>query len=769
MLGLGLSFAAGIAAFFLLPEPPPLWVSACIGAALVLLAWKLAPLRPLALAALGALWAQLHVGPMSGAPFPDALARVPLVIEGAVVSIPATTGARVRLVLDVEHTERKGRPLPFRGLVRLSCYRHCPAFRAGERWRLPVRLKPPHGYANPGGFDYERWLLARGIRATGYLRRGPELERLSAGAGVHWLTRWRQELAEHLSEALADSPQRGVIQALIVGERSGVDSATWDVLTRTGTNHLMAISGLHVGLIAGAVFFLVRRTWSYSAAAALRLAAPRAAALAAGLAALGYAALAGFSVSTQRALIMLAVVLGAVLLRRTLRHGHALTLALVGVLLWDPQAVLSYGFWLSFGAVAVLLFNLGQRLPDRGLWTRWGQAQWAVGIGLLPLLLLFFARASLVAPLVNLVAVPLFSLILLPAVLLGTLLSFVPGLEWPLSLTAQVLDWVIGGLAWVADQPWAAAHLSVKPLWAWCAAGLGVVLLLAPRGLPGRWLGMILLLPMLWVRPPHPPPGKAWVTLLDVGQGLAIVVRTAGGTLVYDTGPAYPGGFDTGAQVIGPFLRTRGIERVDRLVVSHADRDHAGGAAGLASALEVGEIVSGEPTRLALPGVSACRAGQGWEWSGVSFRFVGPVETDATGNDASCALLVRSPGAALLVTGDTERAAELKLVERFGAQLQADVLIAGHHGSATSTSAELLAAVSPHWLLVSSGYANAFGFPDPEVVARARAGGAKVMDTALAGAIRFDLGATGLRRPPIGWRDEHRRLWTHWPERGRAP
>ncbi|MBK1722764.1 DNA internalization-related competence protein ComEC/Rec2 [Thiocystis violacea] len=748
---------------------PPCWLGIGSLAVAGLLTWRLAWLSPLLFLVLGACWAQSLAWLTVSAPFPETLARAPLIVEGRIASIPTRNAQGTRFQFDVERAETDGQPLSFAGLVRLSCYRDCPRLWAGERWRLPVRLKPAHGYANPGGFDYERWLFEQGIRASGYTRRAragdhAAMVRLDAGAGGYWLARWRQTLGEHLAHRLADSPSAGLVQALVIGERSGVDRATWAVLTRTGTNHLMAISGLHVGLIAAACFFLLRRVWALSDRTVALMAAPRAAALGAGMAGLGYAALAGFAISTQRALIMLAVVLGAVVWRRTLRPYQALVLALVGVLVWDPRAVLSYGFWLSFGAVAVLLFNLGQRLPRRDLWTRWGRAQWAIGIGLMPLVALFFAQTSLVAPLVNLLAVPLFSLVLLPLVLVSTLLSLIPGLDWPLRLTARLLDGSMQGLTWVADQPWAALSLAQRPAWVWDVAGLGVMLLLSPRGLPGRWLGAILLLPLLWIRPPQPDAGEAWVTLLDVGQGLAMVVQTAGGTLVYDAGPGYPSGFETGSQVVAPFLRARGIAHVERLVLSHADRDHAGGAAGLLDAFEVDLIQSGEPGELDLPQqVQRCVAGEGWDWAGVSFRFLHPSAADATGNNASCVLMIRTAGASLLVTGDAERGVELDLVGRLGKTLKADVLIAGHHGSRTSTSAALLEAVSPRWVLVSSGYANAFGFPAAEVVTRVRASGAQLMDTASAGAIRLEMGASGLMAGPIGWREEHPRLWTHRP------
>lgn len=770
-LDLGWGFALGVAGLHLLPELPPWWPAALGLSVSVGLAWVRPRAGWILFLCLGFGWAWMHACQQLCAPFPEALTRAPLVVEGRVASIPGIEEQRTRFLLDVERTwDEQGRELDFSGRVRIACYRDCPTLSAGERWRIHVRLKPRHGALNPGGFDYERWLFEQDIAATGYPRGHNAFERLEAGPGAYWLTRWRQRLAEHLAEVLDGSPQLGLIQALTIGERGALARETWDSFTRTGTNHLVAISGLHVGLVAGGVFWLARRLWSLSARLTLLLAAPRAAAIAGLLAGFAYAALAGFAISTQRALIMLAVVLGALFQQRTLRPYQALTLALVGVLVWDPAAVLSYGFWLSFGAVAFLLLHLGQRLPSRDLWTRWGRAQWAVGLGLLPLLFLFFGQASLIAPMVNVVAVPLFSAPILPLVLITSLLSLIPvaGFDVPLRLVAEGLDWCVKGLDWLAALPWSAVHLPARPLWAWTAALLGAVLLLAPRGLPGRWQGWILMLPLVAARPDTLGWGEVRFTLLDVGQGLAAVVETQDGRLVYDAGPAYPGGFDTGAMMVAPFLQSRGIERIDRLVVSHADRDHAGGAAGLLALVPADAILTGEPERLGLAGAERCVAGETWTWSGVGFRMLYPPHAESErvgreGNEASCVLEIRTADQAILLTGDLSTRAEERLAESLGAEWRVTVLIAGHHGSATSTSARLLDAIRPEWVLFSSGYANQFGFPARVVRERLAERGIPTLNTALDGAIQFRLGPNGWVDEPHGWREHAGRLWTHRP------
>jgi competence protein ComEC len=773
LVGSGLAFAAGVALAYLLPWTPPLLWVALVTALFALAACRYRWLRLPCWLLLGALWAHWQACILLCSPFPDDLARAPLVVEGRIASIPAESELASRFLLKVERTYLDGEPIPFNGLVRLTWYDDAQPLRAGERWRLSVRLKPRHGMANPGTFDFERWLFEQGVKATGSLRRGEPPERLDAGAGPFGLDRLRQGLADHLARVLGDAPALALVQALVIGDRSGFDQEDWDVLTRTGTNHLVAISGLHVGLIAGGVFVVVRWLWSRSARLTVALAAPRAAAIGGVIAALGYAGLAGFAVSTQRALIMVAVVLAALFLQRTLRPYHALSLALIGVLLVDSRAVLSPGFWLSFGAVAVLLFSLGHRLPSRDIWTRWGRAQWAVGIGLLPLLFLLFGRASLIAPLVNLIAVPIFSLVLLPLVLVTSLLSLIPGfgviLHWPLQWTAHLLGWCLDGLAWIAMLPYAAMLLPEPPLWVWPAAVAGAALLLAPRGLPGRWLGAVLLIPMFVLRTPEPAHGEAWFTLLDVGLGLAAVVRTRDGTLVYDTGPGFPSGFDTGGAVVAPFLAAQAVHRIDRLVISHADRDHAGGLASLVERIAVSRIDSGEPERLDFPGVEPCRAGEEWEWSGVSFRFLHPRDASFRGNDASCVLRLEAGGRSILLTGDIEARVERRLARELGGELASDVLIAGHHGSGTSSHREFLDAVAPGLVLFASGYANQFGFPVAAVRERVAARGIPYLDTGLVGAIEIRLAPDGIRGAPSVWRERAGRFWTHrpvdWPSR----
>ncbi|MBK1694770.1 DNA internalization-related competence protein ComEC/Rec2 [Chromatium weissei] len=768
----GLAFAGGVIVFYQLPELPSFARSETTLVAmliallllLILLHWINLLRLPL-LALLGMIWAAMQAGAVLRHPFPDALAREPLTIEGRIAAIPSASPLRTRFLFQVESAFHHEQPIPFTGLVRLAWYQPAPALNAGERWRLAVRLKPRHSSANPNGMDGERVLFAQSIQATGTVRRATARiavvnARLDASGGKYWLARWRQRIAAHLTQITGATDARGLVQALTIGETSQLQTADWEALTLTGTSHLIAISGWNVAMIAGVFIGFTRWLWSRSARLTQLLATPRAGAVVGMVAAVGYAGLAGFAISTQRALIMLLILLSAQLWQRTLRPYHALTLALVGVLLVDSSTVLSYGFWLSFGAVAVLLFHLGQRLPRRDLWTQWGRAQTAVTIGLLPLLVLLFGQISLISPLVNLLAVPVFA-VLLPLVLIVSLLSLIPELTAPLLWTAQLLNFCMDGLTWIATLPDIAPTLSAPPLWAWLVAGIGVALLLAPRGLPGRWLGMVLLLPLITLRPPRPVDGELWFTLLDVGQGLAAVMQTAEGTLVFDTGSGSADGFNAGSAVIAPFLLAQGITRVERVVISHADQDHAGGLVGLAKRVTLAQVQSGEPVRLAFSGATRCSAGETWHWAGVRFEFLHPAQAFELGNQSSCVLRIETAGRAILLTGDADQQIERALVAQFGAALKSTVLVAGHHGSNTSSAGIFLNTVKPEWVFFSAGYANQFRFPTKAVRERIAVRRIKTCNTASAGAIQLRIHANGQIDAPIEWRNQKPRLWRH--------
>jgi competence protein ComEC len=732
-----------------LPEPGWLLL------ALPLLPWAGRLPRLLLWGLAGLLWALLYAQLQLAQRLPQELDGRDLLVEGRIASIPQATERGVRFDLDVDKLDLDGTTRVWRRGVRLSWYGEVPALRVGERWRLGLRLKPPHGLMNPGGFDFEGWLFHSGIQALGTVRREPPPQRLDEGHWRYGVDRLRQALGAAMAATVPDSPHLGLLQGLAIGETQAVTRAQWDTLARTGTTHLLAISGSHIALVAGLAFFVVRALWSRAGRAPLRLAAPRVGALAAIAAAVGYAALAGFPVPTQRAVLMVTVVMGAMLGGRAHHPGRTLALALLLVLLWDPLAATAAGFWLSFGAVAAILFGLGWRLGQPARWRVWGRVQWLVTVGLLPLLLAIFHQVSLYAPLANLIAVPWLELGVVPVLLAGVLiLPLVP------SLGGMLLAWADLALAglwpildFLADLPGTTWAPPAPPGWAVAAGILGVMLLLAPRGLPGRPLGLLGLVPLLGLPAPQPAAGELWVWVLDVGQRLAVVVRTAAHSLVYDTGPRFGREADAGQRVLVPFLRQAGVPHLDTLIVSHPDQDHQGGSASLRKSLPVRRLLGAEA------GAEPCVQGQTWDWDGVRFEVLHPPAAgEFADNDASCVLRLSWAGGALLLPGDIGQAAEGYLITQLPERLAAEVLVAPHHGSDHSSSAAFVAAVHPRAVIYSRGFRNRFGFPRPAVVQRYAALGAVSWDTAELGAVELRL-SPGAEPRVQGWRSQARRYW----------
>jgi competence protein ComEC len=689
--------------------------------------------------AIGFVYAALRAQ-IAGLPdgLPEALQGRDLMAEGRVVALPVEDPVRARFELKLERLIHDGAEVPFQGRLRLSWYGAPRTPVPGERWRLQVRLKRPHGFSNPGGSDYEGWLFRAGIRATGYVRACDCNRRLAETTG--WLTpdRWRYAIREDLRRLLPDPGARGLVAALAIGDRSGFPAGLWEALRRTGTSHLVAISGLHVGLVSGLAYLIGSWLWRRLGRLALYVPAPSAGALAGLAAALLYAALAGFAIPTQRALIMVGVALGAVLLRRRIRPAALLATALVLVVVRDPFSVLSAGFWLSFAAVAVLVYTMGFRAAQPPAWRQWGRMQWVLALGLAPLAIGWFQQASLVAPAANLLAVPWFSLVLVPLVLLSVLLAWaVPALApAPMVLLDLLARATVAALEWAGSGALAAVHTETVAPWILATAGLGAVVIMAPAGVPGRWLGLLLCLPLLIHEPDPVPHGAYELTLLDVGQGLAVVVRTRGHTLVYDTGPRYSERFDTGRAVVVPFLRSAGRRRVDLLVVSHGANDHAGGLRSVLEAVQVERVIGGEPDALGTVGAQRCVAGQAWQWDGVDFEVLWPpAGSPWRDNNASCVLRVAGEGGTALLTGDLEAEGERRLVRSRRADLRADLVQVPHHGSLTSSTPVLVEAAKARYALVASGYRNRFGFPRPEVATRWTEAGARLLDTARTGAI----------------------------------
>ncbi|MDN5521293.1 DNA internalization-related competence protein ComEC/Rec2, partial [Pseudomonas sp.] len=636
-------------------------------------------------------------------------------LEGRVAGLPARTAQGVRFELEAPRSRRA--ELPQR--LQLSWF-DGPPLRAGEQWRLAVTLQRPAGLLNPHGPDREAQLLARRVGATGTVKAGQLLAPVAGG--------WRDALRQRLLMVEANGRQAALV-ALVLGDGAGMAREDWQTLQATGTVHLLVISGQHIGLVAGLLYGLVAGLARWGLWPARLPWLPWACGLAMA-AALAYGWLAGGGVPVQRACLMLAVVL---LWRLRFRHLGAffpLLLALVAVLVFEPLAALLPGFWLSFAAVATLIYCFSARLGGWRPWQAWTRAQWVIAVGLLPVLLATGLPVSLSAPLANLVAVPLVSLAVLPLALLGTLMLPLAGVgEALLWLAGGLLDVLFRGLALVAQQrpAWVPPAL---PWWAWLLVCLGALLLLLPRGVPLRGLGGVMLL-ALWVPREPVPFGQIEVWQLDVGQGLAVLLRTRHHSLLYDAGPAR-GESDLGERVVLPTLRKLGVVGLDVMVISHAHADHAGGAVAIARGLPIKRIIGGEAL-VDIP-LQPCASGEQWDWDGVRFSLWRWVDGQSS-NDRSCVLLVEAQGERLLLAGDMEVAAERAWLADTEVP-RIDWLQAPHHGSRSSSTEAFVRATAPRGVLISRGRNNSFGHPHVQVVERYGRHGVVMHDTAVEGALR---------------------------------
>ena len=732
------ALALGLLALRFLPALPPVWLCTL----LPIIGFMLLPFRtyPVAFFLFGLSWACLQAQWALDDRLPSRLDGETRWVEGRVVGLPQHTEAVVRFEL-ADARSRHGTVPP---LMRLAWYGG-PPVKSGERWRVAVKLKRPAGLLNPHAFDYDAWLLAQRIGATGTVKDG---ELLSEARGA-----WRDGIRQRL-QAVDAQGRTGVLTALVLGDGGGLSRQDWQVLQDTGTVHLLVISGQHIGLLAGVVYLLIAGLARYGLWPNRLPWLPWACGLAFA-AALGYGLLAGFEVPVRRACLMIGLVL---LWRLRFRHLGAwwpLLLALNGVLLLDPLASLQPGFWLSFAAVAVLIFTFSGRLGPWRWWQTWTRAQWLIAIGLGPLLLVLGLPISLSGPLVNLLAVPWISLLVLPPALLGTLLLPVPyvgeGLLW---LAGGLIDGLFRGLAWVAGQVPAWVPTAI-PLWVWGLGALGAFLLLLPRGVPLRPLGWPLLLLLIFPPRPEIPEGVADIWQLDVGQGLAILVRTRHHTLLYDAGPRF-GDNDLGERVVLPTLRKLGVDGIDLMLISHAHADHAGGARAVAQGLPVKHVLGGEPAELPNEWQAAgCESGRRWTWDGVNFELWQWAHARES-NPKSCVLQIEASGERMLLTGDIDMAAERALLESPLA-IPTDWLQSPHHGSRSSSSMALLDRLLPSAVLISRGQGNSFGHPHPTVLARYQKYGMAIYDSADQGAIHLQLGRfeapRSMRLERRFWRD----------------
>lgn len=747
-------FSAGILTFQWFSKlPAPMWLM--VGALLVCVCAMFRRWR-LMLYVIGLIWAAAAAIDRCDKVLPRKLEGKDIVVTGTIIGLPQPRdiGVRFDLLTDRGQTAH-GIP----DKLRITWYAPQVKLSAGQRWRLTVRLKQPHGTMNPGTFDYEQWLFVNGIGATGYVRKEPAPVLLDNGGGG--LSTWRQHLADKLQAMLNGGDYPGIIQALVIGERHAITPEQWQLLRNTGTVHLMAISGLHIGLVAGLVYFVVAKL--AASGGAMRIAPQNMAAFAALSVAVLYAGLAGFSIPTVRALIMLAIVMTAIFLQRNTEPWAILVLALGIILLIDPFAGLSSGFWLSFGSVALIIFSLAARRRQRSYWFAMLKINGAVSLGLAPLTLFFFQQVSLIAPLANLIAVPLTSFVIVPLALLATVaLEFIPVIaEQLFRVVDMALHLLFEVLAYLSALPYASVKGVQPDTAAMLMAVAGSLLLLSPAGLPGRWLGFVLSVPLVVLQPEKMAPGSMRFTLLDVGQGLAAVVQTENHLLVYDAGARLSSTYDMGNRVVLPYLHTLGRDKVDMLMISHSDNDHSGGAFSIMRQVDVGQVVTSAPELFDDGRAIRCLAGQRWIWDSVEFHVLAPPEAGfAADNDNSCVLKITGRLGSVLLTGDIEASAETWLIDHYADYLQADILIAPHHGSKSSSSRGFLEQVAPQAILISAGYRNKYRHPNRDVLAAYKKLHVQYLNTANEGALELLFQEN--EAEIISYRQQQSRYW-NWP------
>lgn len=725
-------------------------------------------------------WSMLGARQALDARLPPTLEGVDLVVVGVVERTQPPSAHGARFDLRVESARRgDGDAVDLAGRrLRLGwSHPRGPAVQSvaraeiwpGQRWRIAVRLKRPHASVNPGLFDAELRLLEEGVAALGSVRTArawaDEHQLLDAfvwtpARAVEYARSWLHGRLKQASQGI-DAAARGVLIALVIGEQSAIAQGWWERFNRTGVGHLMSISGLHITMLAGLAGGLAgwlwrRRRWRMLIGPRIESwwPTPVVRILVGISVAFAYSALAGWGIPAQRTCWMLAGAGFALLTGRGRGAQDILSCSLLAVLIGDPWAPLAAGFWLSFFAVGILVWAGAQRHSQARSWAWLREAiaaQWTISVALVPLTLVFFSAVSVVGPLANAIAIPLVSALITPLALVGALLEALrQGFgAWPIALSGAAIEWLLQCLVWL-DRPGISALPVAQPsAWLAALATIGLVIHLAPGRLPGRGVALLAALPLACLEADAPPPDELWLTALDVGQGSALLLETAEGRLMFDTGPAYSPQSDAATRVLLPYLRARGIARLDVLVLSHLDGDHTGGAASLLAGLPVGRVLTSiaadHPLVANLPNHGYCRRGEGWRWGKVRFDWLHPGDEDRprakkSTNAGSCVLRVASPAGTVLLPGDLDTANERRLIELLPADaLRADVLIAPHHGSRSSSSIEWLRAVQPRWTIYQLGYRNRFGHPDPRVDERYRREGVERLRTDHHGAIRLRL------------------------------
>lgn len=686
--------------------------------------------------------------------FPKTLENNILLANGYIASIPECQKEYCQFEFSLEKIINSTQQWQGRALISWYYPPKKMTLKPGQRWQFYVKLKKPRGYHNPGSFDYEAWLFEKNITAKGYVYDKPPAFQSKLFNHTRWviveqMRQWFLEQWQPFSKAM---PFLDILLALTIGTTQGITSAQWQVFTNTGTIHLISISGFHITLIAGMIYGLINAIWRRIYYVCQRFPAQRAGAVGALIGALIYALLAGFSIPTQRSLIMVCVFMMGILWQRQTDVWQCFRWSLLAVLLWDPFAPLNMGFWLSFSSVAVIFYVMLEN-PSYAPFSKrggvcfkiilWLKIQGFIFLGIIPFSLFWFGQVAISSLWANFVAISVTGFFVLPLALLAILIGCVyfPAAMLLMKFSHWGFAWLFVYLSWISEHHPLLWVWSIDNAWVLSFSVMGLILLLMPKGFPGRSLSVLFFLPLFFPITQTIPYGEAQLSLLDVGQGLASVVQTQNHVLIFDTGPKFNDTADTGKMVVLPFLKSQHIRSIDALIISHADNDHRGGMASILAAMPVKQVFVND--KKILKTAQLCVDNIAWEWDGVQFQFLTRGLSAFTNtNDRSCVLKISNPYHSLLMPGDLEKRGEIVLIQEYGKNaLKSDVLIAGHHGSKTSSSQDWIQAVSSQYVLFSAGYLNRYHFPHPDVVARYQKNAVKGLST-------IDCGM-------IGWRITH--------------
>ncbi len=675
-------------------------------------------------------------------------------LQGYVVTIPTISATKTQF--QFQATQLNGQPV--NALLLLSCYNHCPDFRAGQSWKLHAKLQKPHNLANPGGFDYAGWLHSRHISWTGYVRQGGAQLTGQSLAQFPVIT-LRQYLAQRLKELDPNPETLGILQALTLGVTTHIDKAGWDLFRRTGTTHLIVISGSHIALVAGLAYGLVKWLWCWMGSLCLRIPAPRVASVAGFMIATGYSLLAGFEVPSQRALIVCFFMFLRNFCSQRFGVWQAWRYALLVVLLFEPHSVLMPGFYLSFLAVAILVL-INQRFSATGV-REMLILQLACLAGLMPLTLYLFSYGAVNGLVANLIAIPWVSFIIVPLGLFVTFFGHVLPMPWLVSILTHAIDYLLYFLRWVDSYAWVNLSVSIHQFLTPLALMITLTLLVL---LPlMRLVPVLLVIAIAALFPAYEKikPGEVKINIMDVGQGLAVVVHTARHLLIYDTGVKFYRGGDMGQLAIIPYLETLGVKSVDTVIISHPDLDHRGGLRSLEEKYKVRALIVDDPGYYKR-GLS-CHQYPDWNWDGIAFHFFPITSLIKSKNNASCVLQISTPGGEILLSGDIEKPAEDYLSETYKEKLASSILVIPHHGSKTSSSARFVSTVSPRYAVVSYGFNNRYHFPHQQALQVYQQNNIPVFNTVDCGMMSVWLGETSMSEQPVCYRSlQTNQLFARW-------